>query len=77
MTRSDDTLIFTDLTTFPIAGPIDATARRAALEQAVLDHLRTPLTYSIESNHLELRATRTTGLSLSAPRPDGNPRGTC
>jgi heat shock protein HslJ len=73
VTRTDDTLTFTELvvtTTHP-------TDRAAELEQAVLDNLRIPLTYAIESNHLELRGpTRATGLSLTAPRSDGNPRGT-
>jgi heat shock protein HslJ len=71
VSREDDTLSFTDLTVTPAA----PTAGGAALEQAVLENLRTPLTYTIEANHLRLRGpTRTTGLNLSAPRPDGNPR---
>ncbi|NIK60992.1 META domain-containing protein [Kribbella shirazensis] len=75
VTRENDTLTFTDLTVTP-AHP---TSRAAALEQAVLEHavlenLRTPLTYTIESNHLKLRGPgRTTGLNLKAPRPEGSP----
>jgi heat shock protein HslJ len=73
VTRDNRTLTFADVTLTP-ARP---TGRAADLEQAVLENLRTPLNYAIESNHLELRGpTRTTGLNLTAVRPDGNPRGT-
>lgn len=86
VTRDGDTLAFTQLA----VGPATAgrphpgfsheyrTTRAADLEHAVLEGLRTPLTYSIESNHLRLRGpTRTTGLNLTAPRPEGSPYPTC
>ncbi|RZT27222.1 META domain-containing protein [Kribbella sp. VKM Ac-2569] len=66
VTRDNDTLTFTDLTVAP--------GHPTALEEAVLESLRTPLTYTIESNHLKLRGpTRTAGLNLKAPRPEGTP----
>ncbi|MET9310625.1 META domain-containing protein [Kribbella sp. NPDC003505] len=70
VTRDDPTLTFTELTVTPTYPE----ARAADLEHAVLENLRTPLTYSIQSNRLELRGPNlTTGLNLSAPRPEGSP----
>ena len=70
VTRDNPTLTFTELSVTPTY----PRARAADLEQAVLENLSTPLTYSIESNRLELRGSnRTTGLNLSAPRPEGSP----
>lgn len=63
VTRSGDTLTFTDL----VITPGRATDRAAELERDVVDNLRTPLTYSIELNHLKLRGpTGATGLNLIA-----------
>lgn len=72
VTRDGSTLVFSELTvatTYP-------RGRAADLEQAVLENLRTPLTYTIESNRMQLRGpTRATGLNLVAVRPDGYPAG--
>jgi heat shock protein HslJ len=68
--RANDTLSFTNLS----VTPTNPRGRAAALEQAFLGTLGTPLTYTIESNHLHLRApTRTAGLNLFTERPDGYP----
>ncbi|WP_165549838.1 META domain-containing protein [Kribbella speibonae] len=68
--RANDTLTFTHLT----STPTNTGGVAAALEQAFLEALRTPLTYILESTHLRLRAaTGTTGLNLTAVRPDGYP----
>lgn len=68
--RDDGVLTFTELTFTPPYPTGDA------LERAVLENLRTPLTYAIEDNRLELRGpTRATGLNLIAVRPDGNQLG--
>jgi heat shock protein HslJ len=70
VTCDDPTLTFTELTVTPTHSRV----RVADLEQAVLENLSTRLTYSIKSNRLELRGpNRTTGLNLSAPRPEGSP----
>ncbi|TDW23875.1 META domain-containing protein [Kribbella kalugense] len=72
VSRDGSTLVFSELT-------VETThprGRAADLEQVVLENLRTPLTYTIESNRMKLRGpTRTTGLNLVAVRPDGSPAG--
>jgi heat shock protein HslJ len=68
--RADDTLTFTQLS----ITPTNPGGLAAALEQAFLEALRTPLTYTLESTHLHLRAaTGTAGINLTAARPDGYP----
>lgn len=68
--RANDTLTFTHLSSIPT----NTGGVAAALEQAFLEALRTPLTYILESTHLRLRAaTGTIGLNLTAVRPDGYP----
>ncbi|MFD7157787.1 META domain-containing protein [Kribbella sp. NPDC059898] len=63
VTRTDDTLTFTDL----VITPGRSTERAAELERDVVDSLRTPLTYRIELNRLRLRGpTGATGLNLTA-----------
>lgn len=74
VTREDDTLTFTDLTVIPADPSARMDARAAAFEDAVLANLRTPLTYTIKSNRLRLRdPAGATGLTLKAPRPEGDP----
>ena len=65
-----------DKLTFTLLGitPTNPTGRAADLEQAFLDALSTPLTYTLKANRLRLRApTRTAGLTLVFDRPDGYP----
>ncbi|MER7245000.1 META domain-containing protein [Kribbella sp. NPDC000426] len=67
--RDDRTLTLNDL----VVAPTRPTGRAADLERAVLEILRTPLTYSIESNRLRLRGpTGITGFNLIAVRPEGD-----
>lgn len=70
VTRDDDTLIFTQFT----VTPTNPRGQAADLERAVLESLRAPLTYTIDSNRLRLRGrTGNTGLNLTAVRPEGSP----
>ncbi|WP_165547221.1 META domain-containing protein [Kribbella sindirgiensis] len=68
--RADDTLTFTHLS----ITPTNPSGRAAAMEQDFLEALRVPLTYTMKSNRLRLRAaTGTGGVNLVADRPDGYP----
>ncbi|WP_410788343.1 META domain-containing protein [Kribbella sp. C-35] len=72
VSRDESTLVFSELTVVTT----HPTGRAADLEHAILENLRTPLTYAIESNRMALRGpTRKTGLNLVAVRPDGYPAG--
>ena len=68
--RADDTLTFTHLS----ITPTNPSGLAADMEQDFLEALRVPLTYTIESNRLRLRAaTGTGGLTLVFDRADGYP----